>query len=119
MIIAWRGGSAQASWLIGDTAYGTGEIVAWMIAENPRAHLPLWNRASAMTGPQSLDVVFDADLNPLLSGRHALATIAAQLPSMNGRCTKPTPVLYRGKQGRCGPCALKQMLSWPTHAQKV
>jgi hypothetical protein len=53
--------------LIGDTAYGTAEMVAWMIEEKAiEPHVPLWEKGERDDGTFSRsDFVFDAASNTM------------------------------------------------------
>jgi hypothetical protein len=75
--------------LIGDTAYGTGEMVAWMVEEKAiEPHVPLWDKGERDDGTFSRsDFVFDADSNTFTCpGRHAFAAIS--IPRLRARAER-------------------------------
>lgn len=97
--------------LIGDTAYGTAEMLAWMVGEkNIEPHVPVWDKGERDDGTFSRsDFVFDAEANrytcpagkTLVQFRRAYET---PRPGVD----KDGQKRYRASQTDCGACALKQ-----------
>ena len=97
--------------LIGDTAYGTAEMVAWMIEEKAiEAHVPLWEKGERDDGTFSRsDFVFDAASNTMTCpGGKCLQQYRYQGNFERSGITKANTRIYRASKVDCGSCALKQ-----------
>ncbi|SRR6266849_676502 len=98
--------------LIGDTAYGTGEMVAWMIEEKAiEPHVPLWDKGERDDGTFSRsDFVFDADANTFTcpGGTRLQQYRYRNFAQERSGVTKANTRIYRASKVDCGPCALKQ-----------
>jgi transposase len=97
--------------LIGDTAYGTAEMVAWMIEEKAiEPHVPLWEKGERYDGTFSRsDFVFDAASNTMTCpGGKSLQQYRYQGNFERSGITKANTRIYRASKVDCGSCALKQ-----------
>jgi len=97
--------------LIGDTAYGTAEMVAWMIEEKAiEPHVPLWEKGERDDGTFSRsDFVFDAASNTMTCpGGKCLQQYRYQGNFERSGVTKANTRIYRASKVDCGSCALKQ-----------
>jgi transposase len=97
--------------LIGDTAYGTAEMLAWMVQEkNIEPHVPVWDKGDRTDGTfNRSDFVFDAASNSLTcpSGKRLLQFHRTYQRERSG-VTKANMRLYRASKHDCDVCALKQ-----------
>jgi len=97
--------------LIGDTAYGTAEMLAWMVTEkNIEPHVPVWDRGDREDGTFSRsDFAFDAASNSLTcpGGKRLLQFHRTYQRERSG-VTKANTRLYRASKHDCDACALKQ-----------
>jgi hypothetical protein len=98
--------------LIGDTAYGTGEMVAWMVEEKAiEPHVPLWDKGERDDGTFSRsDFVFDADANTFTcpGGTRLQQYRYRNFAQERSGVTKANTRIYRASKVDCGLCALKQ-----------
>lgn len=97
--------------LIGDTAYGTAEMLAWMVGEkNIEPHVPVWDKGEREDGTFSRsDFAYDADANSLTcpAGKRLLQFHRSYQRERSG-VTKANMRLYRASKHDCDACALKQ-----------
>jgi transposase len=97
--------------LIGDTAYGTAEMLAWMVKEkNIEPHVPVWDKGDRTDGTfNRSDFVFDAASNSLTcpSGKRLLQFHRTYQRERSG-VTKANMRLYRASKHDCDVCPLKQ-----------
>ncbi len=108
--------------LIGDTAYGTAEFLAWMVNEQGiEPHVPVWEKAerSDETFSRS-DFSFDEARNTytcpngkLLYPRRRNFKTLRGIPTTDGH------IRYRASVRDCGSCPLKQRCCPNTPARKV
>lgn len=98
--------------LIGDTAYGTAEMLAWMV--NVKAiepHVPVWEKGERKDGTFSRsDFVFDAASNTMTcpGGKHLQQYRYQNFERERSGITKANTRLYRASQTDCRLCVLKQ-----------
>jgi transposase len=97
--------------LIGDTAYGTAEMLAWMVDEKKiEPHVPVWDKGERGDGTFSRsDFAFDAASNSYTcpGGKKLVQYRRAYETSRSG-VNKDGQKRYRASQSDCGACALKQ-----------
>jgi transposase len=97
--------------LIGDTAYGTAEMLGWMVKEkNIEPHVPVWDKGDREDGTFSRsDFAYDAESNSLTcpNGKRLLQFHRAYERERSG-VTKANMRLYRATKHDCDACALKQ-----------
>src|SRR5216110_3708664 len=92
----------KPDWLAGDTAYGTGKLLAWLLGKNITPHIPVWERYSPPDGIFSRgDFTYDAerDLYVCPNGR-PLRT--------SGTVHDSRVRNYLSQPGDCRACTLKQ-----------
>jgi hypothetical protein len=97
--------------LIGDTAYGTAEMVAWMIEKKTiEPHVPLWEKGERDDGTfRRSDFVFDATSNTLTCpGGKRLQPYRRNFGRERSGVTKANTRIYRASLADCRLCVLKQ-----------
>jgi transposase len=98
--------------LIGDTAYGNAELLAWMVNEhNIEPHVPVWDRGERSDGTYSRsDFVYDehADAYTCPNGKQLLSRRrkfrAPRAPLVNDQ----RRIIYRASELDCRTCPLKE-----------
>jgi transposase len=102
---------AKPKRLIGDTAYGTAEMLAWMVGEKSiEPHVPVWEKGEREDGIFSRsDFKYDAETNSLTcpNGKRLVQFRRAYRTERSG-VTKANTRLYRASKRDCDVCALKQ-----------
>jgi transposase len=97
--------------LIGDTAYGTAEMLAWMVdVKAIEPHVPLWEKGERDDGTFGRsDFIFDADSNTMTcpGGKH-LQQYRRNFARERTGITKANTRIYRASRFDCGACGLKQ-----------
>jgi transposase len=100
--------------LVGDTAYGTASMLAWMVEDKRiEPHVPVWDKAARDDGCFGRsDFSYDADLDRYTCpmGKHLHTT---------GRPTADNHILYRSKNLECRDCPAKPMCCPNTPQRKV
>jgi len=97
--------------LIGDTAYGTAEMVAWMVEEKAiEPHVPLWEKGERGDGTFARsDFVFDTASNTFTCpGGKSLQQYRRNFERKRSGITKANTRIYRASQADCGACALNR-----------
>jgi transposase len=100
--------------LIGDTAYGTGPLLAWLVQDKQiEPHIPVWDKADRRDGTLSRrEFNFDADQD------RYTCPAGKPLP-MTGRPTADGVKLYRASVSDCQACSLKPKCCPNTPARKI
>ena len=96
--------------LSADSAYGSAEILAWMVEEkNIAPHVPVWDKGERDDGTFSRsDFVFDALSNTYTCpGGKILQQYRRPYTRPRSGVTKQNMRLYRARQSDCSACALK------------
>lgn len=108
--------------LIGDTAYGTAEFLAWMVNEQGiEPHVPVWEKAerSDETFSRS-DFSFDETRNTYTCPNGKLLYPRRRnFKKLRGIPTTDGHIRYRASERDCGGCPLKQRCCPNTRARKV
>ena len=108
--------------LVGDTAYGTGAMLAWIVQEKGiEPHVPVWQRIAHAEGvfPNS-DFAWDEQANEYrCPGGHALRSDWRPLKNPRTHITKADTVIYRSSQRDCAGCAMKEQSCPDTPMRKV
>jgi transposase len=108
--------------LIGDTAYGTAEMLGWMVKEKHiEPHVPVWDKGDRGDGTFSRsDFAYDAASNSLTcpNGKRLLQFHRTYERERSG-VTKANMRLYRASKHDCDTCALKQRCCPGQPARKV
>jgi hypothetical protein len=100
--------------LIGDTAYGTGPLLAWLVQDKQiEPHIPVWDKADRQDGTLSRsEFNFDTDQDRY--------TCPAGKPlHTTGRPTADNVKLYRASVSDCQACSLKPKCCPNTPARKI
>lgn len=102
---------AKPKRLIGDTAYGTAEMLAWMVEQkNIEPHVPVWDKGERADGTFSRsDFAFDAASNSYTCpGGKKLVQYRRNYEAARTGVDQDGQKRYRASQTDCGACALKQ-----------
>jgi transposase len=97
--------------LIGDTAYGTAEMVAWMVEEKDiDPHVPVWEKGERNDGTFSRsEFAFDEASNTLTCpGGKRLQQYRYLRNFERSGITKANQRIYRARKFDCGSCGLKE-----------
>jgi transposase len=97
--------------LIGDTAYGTAEMLAWMVNEKDiEPHVPVWEKGERDDGTFSRsEFAFDEASNTLTCpGGKRLQQYRYPRNFERSGVTKANQRIYRAKKSDCGSCGLKE-----------
>jgi hypothetical protein len=96
--------------LIGDTAYGSAELLGWMVDEKAiEPHVPLWERGERSDGTFSRsDFVFDSTSDTYTCpGGKSLKRFRRKFKKPRTGITKANTISYRASQLDCQACPLK------------
>jgi transposase len=96
--------------LVGDTAYGTGPMLGWMVEDKRiEPHVPVWERSERRDGTlSSSEFVWDEQANQYRCPQgHALLSDRRQLTKVRDHITKAGTIIYRASQHDCGGCPMK------------
>lgn len=99
--------------LAGDVAYGTGELLGWLVGAAIEPHVPVWDKSSRDDGSFSrADFTYDAraDVYVCPKGRTLKTT---------GRVHAGKTRLYRASKADCDPCPLKHTCCPNTPSRKI
>lgn len=108
--------------LIGDTAYGTAEILGWMVDEKAiEPHVPLWEKGERNDGTFSrsdfnFDPISDTYTCP---GGKPLKRYRRSFKQHRTGVTKANTINYRASQFDCKACAMKARCCPNTCSRKV
>ena len=97
--------------LVGDTAYGTGPMLGWMVEDKRIApHVPVWDRTERKDGTlSSSEFLWDEQANQYRCPEgHALLSDRRRFTKPRDRITKDGTIVYRANQHDCSGCAMKQ-----------
>lgn len=101
----------KPSRLIGDTSYGSADIVGWMVEEKAiEPHVALWDKSERRDGTFSrADFVFDAIANTYTCpGGKLLKQYRYKTKGERTGITKANTRIYRASELDCRHCPLKQ-----------
>jgi transposase len=100
--------------LIGDTAYGTGPLLAWLVQDKQiEPHIPVWDKADRQDGTLSRsEFTFDAE-------QDRYTCPAGKLLLTTGHPTADNVMLYRASVYDCQACPLKPKCCPNTPARKI
>ena len=108
--------------LIGDTAYGTAEFLAWMVNDKGiEPHVPVWDRGERTDGSFGRsDFVYDDenDLYTCPNGKQLMRHRRNYKKPRSG-VTKANTVNYRASQLDCAGCPYKEQCCPNTASRKV
>ena len=108
--------------LIGDTAYGTAEFLAWMVNDQGiEPHVPVWDKGERTDGTFSRsDFVFDeeSDSHTCPNGKE-LKRSRRNFKKQRSGITKANTINYRASQLDCATCPYKEQCCPNTASRKV
>jgi transposase len=108
--------------LVGDTAYGTGAMLGWMVKEKDiEPHVPVWERWARNDGtlPNS-EFEWDEQANEYRCPQgQALRSDRRQFKDPRSRITKANTIIYRSSQPDCAQCPMKQQCCPNTPMRKI
>ncbi len=108
--------------LIGDTAYGTAPMLAWMVKEKGiEPHIPVWDKSERKDDSFSRsDFVWNEEANEYRCPEgHALLSERRAFSKVRTRVTKDDTVIYRASQHHCAICPVKQRCCPNTEMRKI
>ncbi|CAN7317827.1 transposase [Trinickia sp. LjRoot230] len=108
--------------LVGDTAYGTGAMLGWMVQEKRiEPHVPVWQRPPRSDGtfPNSDFQWLEQANEYRCPAGHALRSDRRQFKEPRSRITKADTIIYRSSQTDCAACAMKQQCCPNTPMRKI
>ena len=97
--------------LIGDTAYGTAEMLDWMVEDKGiEPHVPVWEKGERNDGTFSRsDFTFDEASNTLTCpGGKRLQQYRRNFTRERSGITKANQRIYRASRFDCGACGLRE-----------
>ena len=108
--------------LVGDTAYGTGAMLGWMVKEKDiEPHVPVWERWARNDGtlPNS-EFEWDGQANEYRCPQgQALRSDRRQFKDPRSHITKANTIIYRSSQPDCAQCPMKQQCCPNTPMRKI
>ncbi len=108
--------------LIGDTAYGTAPMLAWMVQDKGiEPHVPVWDRTQRKDDSlSSSDFEWDGEANEYRCPEgHALRSERRIFKIERTHVTKAGTVIYRASNTDCGKCAMKPRCCPNTPMRKI
>jgi len=108
--------------LMGDTAYGTAEMLGWMVDEKQiEPHVPVWDKGERADGTLSRsDFVFEAETDTYLCPQgKLLKRFRRPFKRKRSGVTKANMIHYRASQQDCENCPLKARCCPNTPSRKV
>jgi transposase len=108
--------------LIGDTAYGTASMLAWMIdTKGIEPHVPVWDKTQRNDNTLSSSEFQwneQADEYRCPQG-HALRSQRRAFKNPRTHITKANTIIYRASQSDCASCPMKQRCCPNTSIRKI
>ena len=108
--------------LIGDTAYGTAPMLAWMVEDRGiEPHVPVWERSQRDDGTfASNDFQWNEEADEYRCPRgHPLRREWRPFKNRRTHITKADTIIYRSSQKDCASCPLKQRCCPNTPMRKI
>jgi transposase len=104
----------KPKWLAGDTAYGSGANLNWLVKDKGIApHIPVIDKSKREDGTYSReDFTFDKE-------RNVYTCPAGKTLTTTGRIHDGETLLYRASTYDCGPCPLKPKCCPKTPGRKI
>ena len=100
--------------LAADVAYGTGELLGWLVEHDIDPHIPVWDKSKREDGTLSRqDFRFDEATDTYICPPGHRLTTTGKL-AYDG-----TTLLYRGSTKNCAPCPLKSKCCPHTPVRKI
>ena len=99
--------------IAGDVAYGTGEMLGWLIERGISPHIPVWDKSKRKDGTFSRqDFVYQP-------GRDLYLCPRGNILKTTGRVHDGKTLLYRASKFDCDPCPLKPRCCPKEPARKI
>ena len=99
--------------IAGDVAYGTGEMLGWLVGRGIEPHIPVWDKAKRDDGSLSReDFAFDPE-------RDRYVCPQGKTLKTTGRIHGGKTLLYRASKSDCDACPLKPRCCPTTPSRKV
>ena len=108
--------------LVGDTAYGTGPMLEWMVEDKGIApHVPVWDRTERKDGTlSSNEFAWNEQANEYRCPQgHALRSDWRPFTKPRDHITREGTVIYRASQHDCTGCPMKQQCCPNTLRRKI
>lgn len=108
--------------LIGDTAYGVAEMLAWMVDEKGiEPHVPVWDKTQRDDGTLSAgDFQWDAQADEYRCPQgHALRSRRRIFTKLRSNVTKAGTIIYRSSKRDCAACPIKERCCPNTTIRKI
>ncbi|MGF6290929.1 hypothetical protein QFZ98_002789 [Paraburkholderia youngii] len=108
--------------LVGDTAYGSAAMLAWMIEEKEIApHVPVWDKTTRKDNTlSSSEFLWDELANEYRCPTgHALRSDRRKFRNPRSRVTKADTIIYRASQLDCESCSMKDRCCPNTPFRKI
>jgi len=108
--------------LVGDTAYGTGPMLAWMVDQKGiKPHVPVWDKTERKDNTfASGDFNWHEHDNEYRCPQgHALRSDRRQFKNPRTRVTKADTIIYRSSQSDCAGCLMKERCCPNTPTRKI
>jgi transposase len=108
--------------LIGDTAYGTGPMLEWLVEDKGiEAHVPVWEKAARNDGTFSVsDFQWDEQANEYRCPKgQPLRSQWRAFSSPRHHITHADTIIYRSTQQQCATCPLKPRCCPNTPTRKI
>lgn len=108
--------------LVGDTAYGTAEMLSWMVKDKQIApHVPVWDKTERKDGSLSVgDFVWDGPSDEYRCPQgFALRSERRNFKQPRDHVTKEGTIVYRSSQNDCAGCAMKPRCCPNTPNRKI
>src|SRR5450631_4503809 len=108
--------------LIGDMAYGSAELLGWMVNDKSiEPHVPLWDRTQRTDDTlSSSDFRWDEERNEYRCPQGwALRTDWRTFRNPRSRITKADTLLYKSRQSDCASCPMKARCCPNTPIRKI
>lgn len=97
----------------GDVAYGTGEMLGWLVAKGINPHVPVWDKATRRDGSLSRnDFAYDPE-------RDVYVCPEGKTLKTTGRVHGGKTLLYRSSKLDCDTCPLKARCCPTTPSRKI
>jgi transposase len=108
--------------LVGDTAYGTGSMLGWMVEEKGiEPHVPVWDKTQRKDDTfSSREFEWHEQANEYHCPEgHSLRSDRRQFKNPRSRVTKADTIIYRSSQSDCAACVLKHRCCPNTAFRKI
>jgi hypothetical protein len=108
--------------LVGDTAYGTGPMLEWMVQNKGIApHVPVWDRTERKDGTlSSSEFAWNEQANEYRCPQgHSLLSDRRKFTKPRERITQAGTIIYSASQHDCTGCSMKQQCCPNTPHRKI